>query len=469
MLNAMHSLIARLDLLPRGCHVLCAVSGGADSVALLHALYQLRPRLGFSLSAAHYDHRLRGEDSRRDAQFVEQFVRLCCGPQRLADGRVLPAVPLYSGSGDVAGAAARQGRGVEETARTMRYAFLRATARTVGADRIATAHHADDNAETILFHLARGSGLRGLTGIAPQGAGLIRPLLTTPRKEIESYLAYYGLPHREDASNRDDRYARNRLRHQVTPVLDELFPGFAPRLADTAARLRADEDCLAQLGADLAARAVAKDGGWSIPAAALAEAPEPIALRAVQQLLARLRGDGRDCAAAHWAALLRLCRTEDPSARLSLPHGLTARREYEALLLVPAREDAPLSPAVLPLPGQVTWGEWTVTAAPVRYLGQPQGTLDFYLSQQAAPALTLRPRRTGDRLAPPGRPGKSLKRRLIDEKIPRDRRDRLPVLDAAGQVAAAALLGPDAAFVPPPGADAWHIRLIPPDGTHPSE
>ena len=101
---------------------------------------------------------------------------------------------------------------------------------------------------------------------------------------------------------------------------------------DTAARLRADEDCLAQLGADLAARAVAKDGGWSIPAAALAEAPEPIALRAVQQLLARLRGDGRDCAAAHWAALLRLCRTEDPSARLSLPHGLTARREYEAAL-----------------------------------------------------------------------------------------------------------------------------------------
>ena len=113
-------------------------------------------RLGFSLAAAHYNHMLRGEDADRDAAFVEQFLSLCCGPQRLADGGLLPAVPLYSGSGDVAGEAERRGMGLEETAREMRYAFLRQAARRAGADRIATAHTADDNAETVLLHLARG-------------------------------------------------------------------------------------------------------------------------------------------------------------------------------------------------------------------------------------------------------------------------------------------------------------------------
>ena len=126
MLESMEKLIGERELIPPGSTVLCAVSGGADAD--------------------------------RDAAFVEQFLSLCCGPQRLADGGLLPAVRLYSGSGDVAGEAARRGMGLEETAREMRYAFLRQAARRAGADRIATAHTADDNAETVLLHLARGTG-----------------------------------------------------------------------------------------------------------------------------------------------------------------------------------------------------------------------------------------------------------------------------------------------------------------------
>ena len=190
MLESMEQLIRDLELLPRGRTVLCAVSGGADSICLLHALYHLRSRLGFSLAAAHYDHQLRGDASRRDAAFVAQFVELCCGAERLGDGTLLPAVPLFTGSGDVKGEAERRGTGLEETARDMRYAFLRQAAREAGADVIATAHTADDNVETILFHLARGSGLRGLTGIQPVRGDLIRPLLTTSRGEIEAYLTY---------------------------------------------------------------------------------------------------------------------------------------------------------------------------------------------------------------------------------------------------------------------------------------
>ena len=461
MLEAMEKLIADLDLLPRGCTVLCAVSGGADSVCLLHALYHLRPRLCFSLAAAHYDHQLRGEESRRDADFVAQFTALCCGEQRLPDGSLLPAVPLYAGTGDVAAQAARGGTGLEETAREMRYRFLRQAAREAGADRIATAHTADDNAETILFHLARGSGLRGLGGILPVRDTLVRPLLTTTRREIEDYLAYYGLPHREDRSNADDAYTRNRIRHQVTPVLEELCPGFAARAAETAALLRADEDYLAGQARLLSSQAVSTSEGLALPAALVAQAPDPVASRAVRQLIGRLNGGDQDCGLAHLEALLRLCRGQDPSARLSLPYGLTARREYGLLVLspAPAAPPRPLPVTPLVLPGQTQAGPWLVTCTPEAYAGQPQRPFDFWLSSARVPALTLRPRRAGDTLRLPGRPGKSVKKWFIDEKIPRPRRDLLPVLDCSGRAAAVAGLGPDAAFLPQPGQPAWHLTL----------
>lgn len=460
MLEHMRQLISSAALLPPGSSVLCAVSGGADSVCLLHALYHLRPILNFSLSAAHYDHGLRGEDSTRDAQFVEQFVALCCGEQRLPDGRVLPPVKLYQSKGDVGKEAARTGRGVEETARVLRYAFLRQAAKQAGANLIATAHTADDNAETILFHLSRGSGLRGLTGIAPRRDNLIRPLLTTTRREIEDYLRYYALPHREDRTNFDDTYARNRIRHQVVPVLEGLFPGFAPRASDLAACLRADEDYLSGQARAISDRAVHRNGGLVIPAAALAQAPGPLAVRALRQLLDVLCSGDWTGSAVHLESVLALCRTGSPSAQVSLPHGLIARREYDDLVLAPAgQETLPVCP--LPLPGTIQAGPWTVEVMSVLYQGEAQTPFDLWLAQtDALSPLTLRPRQTGDRLRLPGRPEKTVKKWLIDEKIPRSRRDLLPVLAAPSGIAAVAGLGPAAEHIPNPGQPAWHIRFI---------
>lgn len=462
MLESMEKLISDLHMIPPDSTVLCAVSGGADSVCLLHALYHLRPKLGFQLAAAHYNHKLRGEESDRDAEFVSQFVQLCCGRQALPGGGSLPPVRLYTGSGDVAGAAAEWGIGLEEAGRELRYAFLRRTAREIGAHRIATAHNANDNAETILFHLARGTGLRGLGGIQPVRDDLIRPLLTTTRREIEAYLSLHALPHREDHTNWDDSYARNRIRHQVVPVLEDLYPGFSIRASDTAARLRADEAFLSGLAQEISNSAKHVESGLSLPAAQLAGAPAPIAARAVRQLIGRLNGGDQDCSAPHLDAVLSLCWSADPSGEVHLPYGLMARREYELLILCP--RFAPEAPAALslPMPGQVRFGGWVVTCSRETYFGQNQSPRDFWLAQSLVPALTLRTRQTGDRLALPGRPGKSLKKWLIDEKIPRLLRDALPVFDCSGRVAAAAALGPDCAFLPQPGEDAWHITLTQP-------
>lgn len=459
MLKTVETFIREQDLIPSGAAVLCAVSGGADSVTMLHILYRLRDQLGFSLAAAHYNHRLRGAESDRDQQFVEQFVRLCCGEHRLSDGTILPAVPLYLGSGDVAGQARLRGTGVEETARDMRYAFLRQAAAEAGADLIATAHTANDNVETILFHLARGSGLRGLGGILPRREEIIRPLLTVTRPQVEDYLRRQCLPHMEDSSNWNDDYTRNRIRHQVLPVLEELSPGFAARLADTAALLRADEACLTGLARELAGRAAPREGGLAIEAAVIAAAPDPIASRALRLLLGRLWGGDQNCSAVHLNALLKLCRGDDPSGEVCLPHGTNARRAYETLLFVPRLGPIPLEEGPLPLPGALDCGPWRISCQGEAYGGQLQGPWDFWLDREAVPAVRVRSRRAGDRLTPPGRLGKTVKKWMIEEKISRFRREVLPVFDCGGRPAAVAGLGPDRAFVPGEGRSAWHITV----------
>lgn len=459
MLKTVETFIQEQDLIPPGSTVLCAVSGGADSIAMLHILYRLRDRLGFSLAAAHYNHNLRGAESDRDQRFVEQFVRLCCGEHRRIDGTILPAVRLYLGSGDVAGQARLRGAGIEETARDMRYAFLRRAAAEAGGDLIATAHTASDNVETILFHLARGSGLRGLGGILPRREEIIRPLLTVTRREVEDYLFHHCLPHMEDSSNFNDDYTRNRIRHQVLPVLEEISPGFLARMADTAALLRADEACLTGLARELADQAVPERGGLSIEAKAIAAAPDPIASRALRLLLGRLWGGDQNCSAVHLNALLRLCRGDDPSGEVHLPHSTNARRVYELLLFTPRLGPIPLEEGPLPLPGTLDCGPWRVSCAQEDYRGQPQGPWDFWLDREAAPALRMRARSTGDRLTPPGRLGKTVKKWMIEEKIPRLRREILPVFDCGGRVAAVAGLGPDRTFVAGKGRSAWHITV----------
>ena len=452
MLQKVASLTTEYDMLPRGGLILCAVSGGADSMCLLHLLRALGAEGGFTVAAAHFNHNLRGKESGRDAAFVQA--------QCAAWG-----VPFTLGAGDVAGEAARLGQGLEETARQMRYAFLEKTAGELGAARIATAHNADDNVETLLLHLVRGSGLQGLTGIRPRRGDVVRPLLTTSRAEIEAYLSEHGLPHVEDSTNTDEAYTRNRLRARVLPVLRELNPRFTESAGETIALLRTDNDYLNARAAEACLHARWAEDDLVIEARYIADLPAAIAPRAVRRLL-EMMGDGdTDCAAAHLNAVVELARGEDPSAVVFLSAGRMAQRIYKELLITTqAGPLPPFAPTALNLDGETApeGALWRFTCRAGTCPAAESRPDHFWLSAQRLPGpLVLRPRSIGDELRLPRRPGaRTVKKLMIDAKLPRRERERVPVLACGGTVAALAGFGPAEELLAKPGEAALEITIV---------
>ncbi len=245
----------RFDLIPPGSGVLCALSGGADSMYLLCRLLEGREKYGWTVQAAHLDHGLR-ETAKRD----EEFVRAQCETR---------GVPLTVGRAGVAEFARREGLSIEEAGRVLRYAFLEETARQEGLDFIATGHHAGDNAETVLMNLIRGCGLKGLTGIPERRGNIVRPMLAVDRSEIEAYLTKHNVPHVEDETNTDLNYTRNKVRHQLLPLLEELNPQAAAHIAAAARRLVEDEEELSRQAAPLAEQGLDIPEGVAVPARVL--------------------------------------------------------------------------------------------------------------------------------------------------------------------------------------------------------
>ena len=258
-------------LLKAGDRVLCAVSGGADSMCLLHYLHTNAEKLGISVCAASFDHMLRGEASARDCEFVAAWCR-----ER--------DIPCVTGCGDVRSYAFSEGMSEEEAARGLRYAFLKKSAAELGCTVTATAHNANDNAETMLFNLTRGGGLKGLCGIPPERDGIIRPLLSTTREQIERYNEENAVPFVTDATNLGDDYTRNVLRHHVTPVLESINPAFFAAAARMAQSLREDERCLEEM-ARAAYDKLYKNS--ALPADKLMQLPKPVAMRVIRMICGR--------------------------------------------------------------------------------------------------------------------------------------------------------------------------------------
>ena len=346
-------------------------------MCLLHLLWAQ----GRNVSAAHFEHGIRGEESLRDARFVESW----CAEH---------GIPFVLGHGDAPGYAQANSLSMEEAARKLRYAFLYETAARVGADRILTAHNRDDNAETLLFNLVRGSGTAGLCGI-PQTRGiLMRPLLHVSRAESDAYLEEHKVPHVVDSSNRSDNYTRNLIRHQIMPLLRDINPRVSEAAARTAALAARDEDCLSRMAADFIEREF-KDESFSLNAfRALHPA---VASRVVRRLLPGLSMERCD-------AVLDFAGGSE-YALLELP-GRTLRREQGRLYLnrggdlsLPERRLIPGESLVIPDPGL------RIEARECIYGGEIHDLFkNFYLKYEIVRTdLLCTGRRDGDRIRPHGR------------------------------------------------------------------
>lgn len=425
-------------LIPAGSALVVGVSGGADSLALLHVLQHLAPQFDFRLHAASLDHGLRGEQGAADVAFVRRTAAAW-------------GVPVTTGSVNVPALAAESGLGIEAAARQARYRFLAEVARSVGADRVAVAHHADDQAETVLMHLIRGSGLRGLGGMLlrsplPEAPDLelIRPLLHVWRAQIEAYLGENGLSPVEDVTNRDTALLRNHIRHVILPSLRQCNPQIGRALAQLADSAAVDSAYLDSLAAQTGAQAGSCLPGQRVVIRRAAFAALPLALR--RRWVGWAAKQVRPSADVTYDALVKAADLGVHGvvgAQALLPGRLRLRVDYEELCLEAL--DAPLPvpdwplldhdelavsiPGETPLPG----GRWTLLAALT-----PQAASQAQLAIPPGAQVTLRPRRPGDRFAPLGMAGHTQKvnRWMINHKVPRELRRRLPLLCVEGQVAA---------------------------------
>jgi tRNA(Ile)-lysidine synthase len=476
--------IQRYSLIPRKELVVVGVSGGADSVCLLHVLAKWRKRLGIRLHIAHLNHQLRGVESEADAEYVSNLA-----------GSL--GIPSTIDRQDVAAYRAKKNCSIEEAARELRYAFLARVAREVGARRIATGHTKDDQVETILMHILRGTGITGLCGLAPcspmmydsQGMSspasplslrdspsslrakrsnllVIRPLLDITRAETASYCQEHQLESRIDSSNLSPSFFRNRLRLHLLPLLRQYNPSIDQALLRLADIAKEDNAFIEQQASGLWDE-VARQENNTIYLDKKQVAGLPIALQRhlLRAAVTKLAGDVRDIEASHIEAARSLL-NKPASKRIPLPHGLICQGGYNELIIasppsVIASEakQSQLPPCPFPplpgkfplkVPGKTIFPGWKVIASIVRERmaspsssGAPstskktgQGNLvahfDFH---KTGTKLFVRQRRPGDRFQPLGMSmPKKLYEFMVDAKIPRSWRNHIPIVCSPRQI-----------------------------------
>lgn len=489
LLPRLRSFIQRHELLPDDARVVVGVSGGPDSLALLHALHRLAPERGWQLHAAYLHHGLRPE-AEAEAHFVAELAAawgLGCTIER-ADVRAIAAQPGVS---------------VEEAARQARYAFLGRVAQRLAAPVVAVGHHADDQVETILMHLLRGSGLAGLRGMPPsvalgalrltalrgeQKAGLddplseirlVRPLLPFTREEILAYCRENGLEPRWDLSNQDTTFFRNRLRHEVIPQLKAINPNLTTVLARTAFALQGDYEALDARRGDLwRALAQVEPGRVRLRLQAFRASLRGDQRALLRRAIATLRPEHRNISWEHTERVLDVLAAH-PQMASGGPYTLTAGLEvwlsYQWLDVqeadfIPTDLPQLTESQTLPLPGGVPLGpHWRLQAREVRWDAEDAPWLRqkspriIWLPIDIPAPLLLRSRGPGDVMRPLGlNASKSIKDLMNERKIPRSARPRWPLLtDARGRILW--LVGHRAselAQLPPNAGRAWEIKLI---------
>jgi tRNA(Ile)-lysidine synthase len=421
--------VRKFAMLEAGEHVLVAASGGADSTALLLCLHDLVPRLSLKLTVAHLNHCIRGAEADEDEEFVRRWS---------AD----LGYPFLSESADVKALAAASRQNLEEAAREARYDFLKRAAVRAGADKIATGHNLNDQAETILLRLLRGSGPAGLEGIRPVMDGrLIRPLLECSRHQILQFLSERKVTYREDSTNSDLRYQRNRVRHELVPYLEKHFnPRLVATLAREAGVVRAAWDFLEeQARLEFEDLRIPMRDGIALPTQGLMKLHPAVRGQVVRHALRELLGSLRGIEAVHIEDVLRLCESRRSGRRTELPGCVLAQRNLELLELQKGSGQARVS-----FRYELAWpGSCYVPEAGLEFVASLQEASDSpgrpsktslqcaYLNPDAIPAtLTIRSRLPGDRYG--GQGHRKVKKMLLAARIPLPARAALPLV-AAGE------------------------------------
>jgi tRNA(Ile)-lysidine synthase len=422
--------IIRYNLLREGDKVVVGVSGGPDSLTLLHALTELRSDFGLSLVVAHLNHMFRGEAAVRDAEFVRAVA------DRLGLLSFIESVDVPK--------LAAAGMSSEEAGRKARYEFFEQVAGKTAADKIAVGQNMDDQAETVLLRLLRGAGAEGLAGVIPfREDRVIRPLLDVSRREIEAYCAASGLVPRVDATNLQPIYLRNRIRLQLLPLLEnEYNPNIRRLLARTAALLRDENDYLAgEARRLLQNRLVMRAGQAVLPVQALTEQHPAMQRRLVRECIRKISGSLRGIGFRHIEMVLALADAGESGKRLSLPHGLRVEKEYADIVFYLAGVQTAAVPArlwLLRIPGNTMIGEFGCRFEASYTSGsKPADNWEVHLDpERLRLPLAVRTRRAGDRISLPSDGGtKKIKDVLIERKVPRRLRDAVPVVvDATGAI-----------------------------------
>lgn len=401
-------------------------------MALLHLLSALAEEKGFRVAAAHFNHRLRPTADRDEA-----FVRDWCRER---------GVPLEAGSGDVGVLAREAGTGVEDAARQLRYRFLEEAADRLGAAYIATAHHREDNAETVLLHLLRGTGLGGLCGIPPLRGRIVRPLLEVGRDDINEYIQQNSVPFVEDETNFDPAFTRNRLRLEVLPLLEEIAPGCGARMAGMAALLREEERHLQREADGLLPEGDGRE--IALPAPVLNGQDLALRRRLVRTMGRRL---GAELTREQTEAVLLL----RSGGYLDLPGGLCAVRKPHRLIL---RKQAALPPPLALHPGEQDWGPWRVLVRPGG-ADEAENAHRVVLAGDPGP-LTIAPWDGTGRLAVENG-NRTIKRLFADRGVPVERRGEHPALYRDGKCLAVFGVATDWGLRPRPGERGLAVELLP--------
>ena len=418
-------------LLSPGDRVLCAVSGGADSMCLLHYLSENAEKLGITLCAASFDHMLRGEASASDCRFVAEW----CARH---------GIQCLAGSGDVRAFAKSGGLSEEEAARSLRYGFLNDAAKTLSCNVIATAHNANDNAETLLLNLTRGGGLKGLCGIPPRRGNIVRPLLGTTRREIEEYNASHGIGYVSDITNESDDYTRNVIRHHVTPVLEGINPAFFEACARTTRLLREDEECLNAM-AQNAYDEHYKSG--TFPAAELMSLPKPVAMRVLRLICGRALSSAHAQAVYDIASSPELKCADISGMRVTCDRGLLYFGREDCCAIEPIKLDIG---SVQPFCG----GKFEVKSEIIDSCGKIFESFNilYFNYDSICGSISLTSRMQGDRIRLYGRGcTKSLKDLFSEAKLGSIERAQTPVLRDEKGVIAVCGFGVAERCIPRPG------------------